>query len=286
VSFLLYAGGLAILLSLYALLASLSGDYGAAAFVGWTLLVYAVLAVCAFGARRAGHPVTAGLLALSAVVALITFVGALEDWFGWLPHAKDPFAGFHIGAFLLELVAIVVSFAALRIFRFPLFVLFTTALTWFFVTDLLSGGGNWTAVVTLVFGLLLVPIGSAANPVNGFWVHVVAGVTIGGALLYFWHAGDVRWILAAIVGLVFILVGNGLGRSSYAVLGVFGLLLSWTHFVSGWFGLGVPALFGFYGGGGGTRWWAVALCYAGYGLALMVIALALEHRRGAVAPPA
>src|SRR5262249_15618823 len=57
----------------------------------------------------------------------------------------------------------------------------------------------------------------------GFWVHVTAGLTIGGALLYFWHSSDAQWALIIIVALVFILVGAGIRRSSYAVLGVMGL---------------------------------------------------------------
>src|SRR5438876_7457571 len=42
------------------------------------------------------------------------------------------------------------SFVALRIFRFPLLVFIAVAALWFFVTDVLSGGGNWSATVTLV----------------------------------------------------------------------------------------------------------------------------------------
>ena len=60
----------------------------------------------------------------------------------------------------------------------------------------------------------------------GFWVHVVAGLTIGGALLYWWHSSDFQWALIIVVGLVFMAVGAGIRRSSYAVLGTIGLFLA------------------------------------------------------------
>jgi hypothetical protein len=66
------------------------------------------------------------------------------------------------------------------------FVVATTA--WFFVTDLLSNGGDWTAIVTILYGLVLLTWPLASTPrsrIYGFWLHVVAGVTIGGGLLWF-----------------------------------------------------------------------------------------------------
>ena len=93
VSFLLYAGGLTILFSSIALLETLGSDYHAAAFTGWSLLVLACLASSAFGLRRAGSPVAAGLFATSAVVAFVVFLGALEDWIGWLSDPSSYFRG-------------------------------------------------------------------------------------------------------------------------------------------------------------------------------------------------
>lgn len=275
-SFLLYAGGVAIAFALLGLLGVLGADYGKAAFVGWALLVFAVVAAYAEGLRRVGRPVAAGLFAVNAVIAFVVFVGALENWFGWVSNN----GGFHLGNFLLEVVAVVASFMALRRFRFPLLVLVGTVSSWFFLTDLLSNGGNWSAVVTLVFGLVLVIIGVSVDRAYGFWVHVVAGVTIGGAFLYFWHTSELDWILVAIASLVYILVANALSRSSYAVLGAFGLFLAATYFIVKWFVVSFPLPFGLFGGSqAGGRFWAAALGYAVYGLALMALGLALERRR-------
>jgi hypothetical protein len=122
-----------------------------------------------------GGDLLAGLFALSAVVALAVFVGALEEWAGWLAHTDSPFAGFHLDHFAIELTLLAGAVAARSVFRFPLLVLVSTGAAWFFVTDLLSNGGNWSAIVTLFFGLVAMLVGLGADRVYGFWVQVVAG---------------------------------------------------------------------------------------------------------------
>src|SRR4051812_14039970 len=194
-AFLLYVGGLTVFVAASGLLGTLGDDHRAGAFTGLALLVFLVAAVLAVGARAAGRDVVAGLLSLTAVLSFVVTVGALLHWFGWLSGAHSAFGGFHLGKLILELVAVVAPLVALSVFRFPLLVLFATAAAWFFVTDLISGGGTWSTWVTLVFGLTLVVVGLIGGPVYGFWVHVAAGLTAGGALLVFWHHGDVRWIL-------------------------------------------------------------------------------------------
>jgi hypothetical protein len=282
-SFLLYAGGIAILLAMLGFLASLSGDYGNAAFTGWAALVFAVLAFLAFGSRRAGRPLVAGLFAVSAVVALAVLVGALEAWFGWLADTDAPFAGFHVDHFLIELVLVVAAFVALRIFRFPLLVLIASGASWFFVTDVLSNGGNWSATVTLVVGLILMAVGVGVDRTYGFWVHIVAGLTIGGALLWFSHTSDMDWVLIGLASLLYVWIASGLGRSNYAVLGAFGLLLMTTHFIDKWFDyVPVPFFFFFfphYAESTNARPWATALSYAVYGLVLMLLGVWLARRR-------
>jgi len=287
-SFLLYTGGLTVLAATLALLSSLSGDHATAGFAGLSLVVLVVAAVLALAAAAAGREVVAGLLALTAVVALVVFVGALLDWIGWFTDKDAPFAGFHAGDLLVELVAFAASFFALLVFRFPLLVLFGTAAAWFFVTDLISNGGNWSAWVTLLFGLALVLVGLIVSPVYGFWVHVVAGATIGGALLAFWHEGDFRWILLGLSALVFVAIAALLERSSYAVLGTLGLFLAFQHFLQSSdedsaslpfglpFGVGEPDRPG----------WETALWYAAFGLGLMLIGVVLARRRAVPQPSA
>ena len=275
----LYAGGLTIFVATLTLLGTLGNNYGNAAFVGWSALVLAVVGDLAITFRVVRRPLAAGLFALSAVVALAVFVGALEEWAGWLAHTDSPFAGFHLDHFAIELTLLAGAVAARSVFRFPLLVLVSTGAAWFFVTDLLSNGGNWSAIVTLFFGLVAMLVGLGADRVYGFWVQVVAGLTIGGALLTFWHSSSFDWIMIAIASVLYILLGSGIGRSSYTVLGAFGLFLVTSHFVFKWF---LPFRISFFSEESETtRPWAAALSYAVYGLFLMLLGMWIARRRGA-----
>src|SRR5205823_8387268 len=141
--------------------------------------------VLAFLSKRAGRLVTAGLYALSAVAAFVVFFGALLDWFGWLPDINNgsAFGGFRFWLLVVELSIVVASAVALRIFRFPLLVLVVAASAWFFVTDLVSGGGDWSAIVTIAYGLALLAVAmgydNRGSRIYGFWLHVVAGLPLG-----------------------------------------------------------------------------------------------------------
>ncbi len=275
----LYAGGLTIFVATLTLLGTLGNNYGNAAFVGWSALVLAVVGDLAIAFRVVRRRLAAGLFALSAVVALAVFVGALEEWAGWLAHTDSPFAGFHLDHFAIELTLLAGAVAARGVFRFPLLVLVSTGAAWFFVTDLLSNGGNWSAIVTLFFGLVAMLVGLGADRVYGFWVQVVAGLTIGGALLTFWHSSDFDWIMIAIASVLYILLGSGIGRSSYTVLGAFGLFLVTSYFVFKWF---LPFRISFFSEESETtKPWAAALSYAVYGLFLMLLGMWIARRRGA-----
>jgi hypothetical protein len=151
--------------------------------------------------------VTAGLLALSAVASFVVLLGALLDWFGWLASLGDSaFDGFRVSLLFLALAVVVAAAVALRVFNFPLLVFVVAAGTWFFLTDLLSNRNDWSAVLTLLIGLGLLAAAVAVDFADarpyGLWLHAVAGVTIGGGLLWFFHDGDWDWILVAIAGLV------------------------------------------------------------------------------------
>ena len=248
------------------------------------MLVFVVLADLAFAARFADRPLTAGLFSVSAVVALAVVVGAFEEWAGWLAHTDAPFEGFHVSHFVIELTLLIGAMVARRIFRFPLLVLLAAGSAWFFVTDVLSSGGNWSATVTLVFGLTAMLFGVSVDRVYGFWVHVVAGLTVGGALLWFSHSSDADWILIGLASLVYVSIASGLGRSSYAVLGAFGLLLVTTHFVDKWFITPFRSVLLRRHDSESGRPWAAALMYAGYGLVLMLLGLWLAWRRGLAEP--
>ena len=276
-SFLAYTGALTILLAAVWLDSILSDRYAAAAFVGWSLLVLTGAAFCAFVARRAGRPLLAGLFAFVSVALFAVFVGALLDWFGWLSH-DSPLHGFHLSMLLLEVLTLIAALWALSVFHHPLLVLAATGVGWFFVTDVLSSGGNWSAWVSLLFGLFLLPIALGANPVYGFWLNVVSGVTIGGALLWFWHDSDWHFILIGLVGLAYILFGGATRRSSWTVLGAFGLLLTFAHFIDKWFGGSLNPLSLIFGAEGPRHAWARPVGFIVLGFVYVALAIVLRAR--------
>ena len=105
---------------------------------------------------------------------------------------------------------------------------------WIFVTDLVSGGGNWSAAVTLIVGLVYFAAGAASDKPSGFWLHFAAGVLIGGSLLYWLHSGDTDWSLISVASLVYVLIGDRMHRASWAVFGTFGFFAAATHFSAEW----------------------------------------------------
>ena len=280
-TYLVYLGGLTVLGAALSALSYLSMHYGDAAYAGWALLVYVVLEAIA-GALLPRHRITSGVFAFAAVFGFAGLALALWKWFGWIDGRSgtgSPFAGFHVSRLSLVLVVLLVAIAAVQVFRFPLLVILVVGLSWYLVTDLISNGGNWSAWVTLVFGLVLllvaVAIDGGERRPYGFWVHVGAGLLFGGALLYFWHSGNWRWALIAVSAVVFMRLAPPTGRSSWAVIGSIGWLAAATHFTIEWWHHGVP-IFG--GGGGTTRGWVPPLVFAIAGFSLVAFGFALSRR--------
>jgi hypothetical protein len=282
-SFLVYTGGLTVLAAAVGGLGYLSGSYGRGAFAGWAFLVLAVLYALAHAFRVRGRWLTAGVFAFASVVAWGFFVGALWVWFGWLSprdFAGLPFRGFDLGRLSLEMLVLLAAFDDRRRFRFPFITSLIVLVGWLFVTDLVSGGGSWSAVVTLVVGLAYLGAGSATEQPPAFWLHLGAGVLIGGSLLYWFHGGDFRWALIAIASLLYIGNAHRTGRSSWAVLGALGLLAASTHFASEWShtpAFGIVTLQGVQT----TRDWVPPLVYAFTGFLLVALGLAVARRRSA-----
>jgi hypothetical protein len=281
-SFLVYAGALLSLGAAFAWLAVISADHSQGAFAGWTVLFYAVAEACAFRLLARNRPLVAGLFAFVGVGLFGAMVGAFFRWFGWLHTGQGPFSGFHWGVLGLVLLTILAAFSAIRFFHFPLLVAIAAGLGWYFVTDVLSSGGNWSATVTLLVGLAffvkgLGLDGGASRP-YGFWVHVVAGLTVGGALLHFWHSSDTDWALIIVTGLVFMAVGAAARRSSYAVLGAVGLVLATGHYSIGeTFGLASGPV-------SRPTTWAGPVAYLCLGLFLALLGMLLHRRNGSAEP--
>jgi hypothetical protein len=288
-SFLVYAGSFTVLGAALAAFAYLSSRYGDAAYAGWAALVLVVLVAIARAFRAEGRWLAAGVFAFVSVVAWGFFLAALWTWFGWLssvptpspslrPSSGSPFAGLSVARLSLELLVLVGASVARRRFRFPLLVSISTFVGWLFVTDLLSGGGTWSAVVTLVVGLAYAGAGGSSDEPGAFWLHLVGGVLIGGSALYWWHASDWEWALIAVLALVYVEVARRTERSSWAVLAALGLLAAAAHFAVEWTRDGVP-LVGHESGAPRPRLWVPAVVFAFTGFLLVALGLRAGQRR-------
>ena len=271
-SFLLYAGGLTVLGAAVAALSYLSGRYGSGAFAGWAALVLVVLYGIAHAFKRRDRWLAAGVFAFASVIAWAVFVGALWFWFGWLSSVS--FSSFSFSRLVLELLVLAAAIDDMRRFRFPLIASIAVFVGWFFVLDLLSGGGSWSAVVTLLVGFVYLLAGAVSDSPSGFWLHVAAGLLIGGSLLYWFHSSDFDWALISVAALVYVAIAYGSKRSSWAVLGTLGLLAAGANFAAEW-SHNTPL---FFGGplsvSSSLRGWVPALVFAFVGFLLVLLGLA------------
>src|SRR5581483_9032128 len=175
-------------------------------------------AVAAGGLRRSGtHPIAAGLFAVVSVSLFGAFVLALWVWFGWLSASPSGglFSGFHASRLSFFLLMLAAAAAALRFFRFPLLMYLVVVFSYVFVTDLISGGGDWSAVVTFLLGLVFLAwaavVDGGPNRSYGMWLHVAAGLAIGGSVLWFLHHGHFEWALIVVASLVYLWFAEAFG---------------------------------------------------------------------------
>jgi hypothetical protein len=283
-SFLLYAGGLTVLGAAGSALSYFAGTYGDAAYVAWALLVFAAVAGVALVLRRDGsHPIAAGIFGFSSVALFAAVIAAFWKWFGWLDTSGSAFAGFGLGRLSLLLLTLIAALIALKTFRFPLIVSIVVFLTWFFVTDLVSGGGDWSAVVSFLAGLAFLAVGRSvdAGPSRpyGMWLHIGAGLAIGGSIIYFLHHSEFQWSLIVVGGVLFVLLADALERSSWAVLGAAGILAAAVHFSIKLTHVQLPLLGN--SSSDTSRGWAPALVFTLAGIVLLLLGGALARRAAA-----
>jgi hypothetical protein len=202
-------------------------------------------------------------------------------------------SGLALGMLLLEVLVIVGAAIVLALFRFPLIVLIVAAVAWYAVMDLLEGvlggGDSATAILALLLGLVFVAVAAAtdaggANP-YAFWLHVVGGLSVGGAFLWFWHERTWQWLLILAISLVYITVASVLGRSSYAVIGAIGLAGTATYFIEKWFSLGSLVPF-FPAEPDDVDKWGRPLVYLALGAVFVALGVLVGLSRGTPMPPA
>jgi len=297
-SFLVYTGGLTVLLGGLLALGYLSSHYGSGGIAGWALLVLVVLYGIAHAFRLQGRRIAAGVFAFASVIAWGVFVAYLFEWWGWLgPH--ESFKHWSWGRLGLELLILAAAVDDERRFGFPFIRLIAAVVGWFFVIDLITSGGNFTAAVTLAVGLLYLAAGRAVHRPPSFWLHLVGGLLIGGAILYWWHTSDAEWAGVSIVAFVFVALAYATRRSSWAVLGTIGFFAATVHFVAGSAGALAGGASGLGSGGSCTATaagtvcstapsisaWSPALALGLLGFWLVLLGLLGRRFRAAAVPP-
>jgi hypothetical protein len=273
-SFLLYLGLFTIAGAMSGAYSYLASQYGNFAFVGWTLLMLAILLVLAVFVRRRGPWLAGGVFAYLAVTAFAAFVGAVFEWWGWggADKSTGPFDGWHWVLWLLLIIVLVATIAALRATKFPLLVISVCTIVWFLITDFLSGGGNWSAVVSLLIGIVYFFVGLAINRVYGFWVQFASATLVSGTLLYWWHSSTADWWLIAVAGVIWVATGTAVRRSIWTVYGALGLFAAATHFSIDW----TTGNFSFFTGP--SRVWVPILVAAALGFLYVLLGLWASRR--------
>lgn len=260
---LVYTGGLTVLGGGIGALFYLSTQYpGAGEGTGWALLVLAILYVIAHALRRRDRPMAAGIFAFASVIAWAVFVAVLFKWWGW-SGIGGSFSHWSWSRLALWLLILLSAWDNRRRFRFP-FIRAISAVVFFrFVIQLLPAGGNWTAAWALIVGLLYLLVGNVADKPSAFWLHVVGGALIGGAILYWCHTSDFDFAVVSFMALVFVVWSHWTKRSSWTVYGTIGFFIATNHYVFGSPLGGVSPLAGLAGGLGAPRGIATGLLSSG-----------------------
>jgi hypothetical protein len=230
-SYLVYAGGLTVLMAGIAALGYLSNHYGRGAQTAWALLILAVLWAIADALRRRGRWIAAGIFAFASVIAWAAFLVLAWEWFGWVKHWNSAFGGWSVAHLSLELLILVAAVNDRRRWAFPFISLISASVGWFFVTDFVSNGGGWTYVVSLLVGLAYLLRWRSSDEPSAFWFELVGGALIGVTLLHWWHSSDADWALISAASLAYVAIAYGTKRSSWAVFGSLGFLGATVHYL-------------------------------------------------------
>jgi hypothetical protein len=231
-TFLVYTGGLTVLLGGLTALGYLAAEYGSGATAAWALLVLAILYAVAHALRLRGRQIAAGIFAFASVLAWAAFVVFLFEWFGW-HGVHGSFGHWSWSREALWLLILAAAFDDRRRFGFPFIRLISAVVAWVFWIDTITAGGNFTAAVTFLVGIAYLAWGTIHGTPSSFWLHLVGGLLIGGAILYWAHTGDGDFAVVSIVALVYVAIAYATKRSSWAVLGTIGFFAATIHYIVG-----------------------------------------------------
>ncbi len=250
-TFLVYTGGLTVLVGGLAALGYLAASYGSGATAGWALLILVILYVIAHALRARGRQIAAGIFAFASVLAWAAFLVFLFEWWGW--HGlHGPFKHWSWSREALWLLILAAAWDDRRRFGFPFIRLISAVVGWLFVIDSITAGGSFTAAVSLLVGIAYLAWGTIHRTPSSFWLHLVGGLLIGGAILYWCHTSDGDFAVVSIVALVFVVIAYATKRSSWAVLGAIGFFAATSHYVLGSATAIAEGPFGLGSSGGGS----------------------------------
>jgi len=299
-SFLVYTGGLTVLIGGLTAVGYLSTQYsGGGARTAWALLILVVLWFLAELLRAAGTWVAAGIFAFVTVIAWGYFVASAWDWFGWLNHwGSSAFGVWSLAHLSLEFLILLAAVVAHARWRFPFIALISTVVFWFFITDFVSNGGWWTYTVSLFIGLVYLLAGTVVGRPSAFWLHFVGGLLIGVPILHWFDSSNFDFAVVLVVSVFFVLIAYGTKRSSWAVFGTIGFFAATIHYAVGTPSAVAESIFG--GGGqscvatpggetctstvGGVSGWSIPLALGLLGLWLVFLGLLGRRRRVPVDP--
>jgi hypothetical protein len=213
------------------------------------LLVLVTLYAIAHALRVRARPIAAGIFAFGSVIAWGAFLVFLFEWFGW-HGVTGSFHHWSWSRLALWLLILAAAFDDRRRFGFPLIRAISLVVSWLFVIDLITSGGSFAAAVTLLVGIVYLAWGMTQRSPSSFWIHLVGGVLIGGAILYWCHSSDFDFAVVSVFAFLFVGIAYATKRSSWAVLGTIGFFAATSHYVTG-SPLGFAG--GFFGVGGGEE---------------------------------
>lgn len=297
-TFLVYAGGLTVLLGGLFALGYLAANYGSGAEAGWALLVLVILYGIAHGLRVRDRPIAAGIFAFASVIAWAVFLVFLFEWWGW-NGVNGSFGHWSWSRLALWLLILAAAWDDRRRFRFPFIRLISAVVGYVFIVDLITAGGNFTAAVTFIVGISYLVIGTVLRTPSAFWLHLVGGLLIGGAIIYWAHTSDGDFAVVSIVAFVYVLLAYATRRSSWAVLGALGFYVATIHYLIGSPTAIAEGFFGYAGGSctatafsesctsasSGVSPWSPALAFGLLGFFLVLLGLLGRRRTPATLEP-
>lgn len=232
-TFLVYTGGLTVLGGGLGALAYLASQYhGNGQRTAWALLIFVALYAVAYVLRRADRPIAAGIFAFISVIAWIALVIFDFEWWGWngVNASERQWSWASVAAILLILFA---AWDARRRFRFPFIRLISAFFFFALVLQVMPAGGNWSAFWALAVGFLYLVVGNVTDKPSAFWLHLVGGGLIGGAIIYWCHTTDFDFAVVSFMSLVFVVWAYWTSRSSWAFWGTVGFFIASVHYLVG-----------------------------------------------------